>query len=64
MDGGRDEDDATTCTSRIRSFTVGIVLAGRCDEMWESCFQRIIGAQDVDVYNGFEGVGTELIDGC
>ncbi len=30
--------------------------------MWKSSFQGIVGAEDVDVNYGFEGVGRELRD--
>ena len=30
--------------------------------MRKSCFEGVVGAEDVDVYNGFESVGAELVD--
>ena len=41
----------------------GFVLGGGCDEVGESGFEGVVGAEDVDVHDGFEGVGAELGDG-
>ena len=31
--------------------------------MGEGGFEGVVGAEDVDVEDGFEGVGAELVDG-
>lgn len=31
--------------------------------MGQGCFDGVVGAQDVDVHDGFERIGAELVDG-
>lgn len=61
MNCSRDEDDAAAGAGAgvdVRGF----VLGGGCDEVGESGFEGVVGAEHVDVHDGFEGVGAELGD--
>ena len=53
--GGRDGGGRT-------GFSVGEVRARGGDQVRERGFQRVVGAQHVDVDDGFEGVGADLGD--
>ena len=63
MDGRRDEEDAAAGTGGGGGGTVGGVGGGGGDEVGNGGFEGVVGAQDVDVHDGFEGVGAELVDG-
>lgn len=58
MDCGGDEDDAAAGGGGG-----GGVFFGGGDEVGEGGFEGVIGAEDVDVHDGFEGVGAELVYG-
>ncbi len=58
-----DEDDTAAGAAGVGSFAVVLVFAGGFDEVGESGFEGVVGAEDVDVHDGFEGVGAELVDG-
>lgn len=60
MDGGRDEDDAAACAGGRGGFAVRVVGVCGGDELREGGFERVVGAEDVDVHDRFEGVGAEL----
>ena len=61
MDCSGDENDAAAGASAGMGVR-GFVLGGGCDEVGESGFEGVVGAEDVDVHDGFEGVGAELGD--
>lgn len=60
MDRGGDEDDAASGALRGRVDAVGWVGRGGVEEVGETGFEGVVGAEDVDIYYGFEGVGREL----
>lgn len=61
MDCSGDEDDAAAGAGAGVGVG-GLVLGGGFDEVRESGFEGVVGAEDVDVHDGFEGVGAELGD--
>ena len=63
VDCGGDEDDAAACADVGGGVDFGFVGGGGCDEVGQGSFEGVVGAEDVDVDDGFEGVGGELIDG-
>ena len=63
MERGGDEEDAAPGSRRGRRLAVGRVRGGRGDEVGQGGFGGVVGAQDVDVHDGFERVGAELVDG-
>ena len=62
MDCGGDEDDAAACAGIGGEVGVGVGVGG-VEEVGEGGFEGVVGAEDVDVDDGFEGVGAELGDG-
>jgi len=44
----------------VRGEAVGAVQGGGAEEGGERGFEGVVGAEDVDVDDGFEGVGAEL----
>lgn len=60
MDGSGDEDDAAACAGGGGGFAVGVVRGGGGNEVREGGFERVVGAEDVDVHDRFESVGAEL----
>ena len=63
VDCGGDEDDAAACAGAGGGGDFGFVGGGGGDEVGEGGFEGVVGAEDVDVDDGFEGVGGELVDG-
>lgn len=63
VDCSGDEDDAAAGTAGWGRFAVGFVGGGGLDEVREGGFEGVVGAENVDVHDGFEGVGAELGDG-
>ena len=61
MDCSGDEDNAAACASGGVGVGVG-VGGGGGDEVGESGFEGVVGAENVDVHDRFEGVGAELGD--
>ena len=61
MDCSGDEDNAAACASGGVGVG-GFVGGGGGDEVGESGFEGVVGAENVDVHDGFEGVGAELGD--
>ena len=64
VDSRGDEDDAAAGAERVHVQAlrrVGVALGGG-EEGWESGFQGVVGAEHIDVDNGFEGVGGEGSD--
>ena len=62
VDGGGDADDAAAGAA-LGGAVAGAVVwmaGGGFDEGWEAGFDRVVGADDIDVDYGFEGVGGEL----
>ena len=61
---GGDEDDAAACAGWGGGGVMGVFVgAGGGDEVGEGGFEGVVGAENVDVDDGFEGVGAELVDG-
>ena len=63
VDCSGDEDDAAAGAAGWGRFAVGFVGGGGLDEVREGGFEGVVGAENVDVHDGFEGVGAELGDG-
>lgn len=63
VDCGGDEDDAAACAGGGGGEVGVFVGGGGVDEVREGGFEGVVGAEDVDVDDGFEGVGAELGDG-
>ncbi len=63
MDCGGDEDDPPPGAVGVRVEAGGGVERGGAEEVGEGCLQGVVGAQDVDVEDGFEGVGGEGEEG-
>ncbi len=61
VDRGGDEDDAAASAERVGVQALGRVGvgAGGVEEVREGGFEGVVGAEDVDVDDGFEGVGGE-----
>lgn len=47
----------------LTGLAVRLVLGGGLEEVREGGFGGVVGAQDVDVDDAFEGVGAQLQDG-
>ncbi len=60
MDCSRDEEDAAAGAAGVGDEAVGAVQGGGVEEGGERGFEGVVGAEDVDVDDGFEGVGAEL----
>lgn len=63
MDCCTDEDDPATCAGLTRCLAIGFVLLGRSGKSGKSSLESIEAAEDINIDDGFESVGTELING-
>lgn len=58
MDGGGDKNEASAC-SGADARRGGWISFGRFEEMRQASFGGIVGAENIDVDDGFESVGRE-----
>lgn len=63
MDGGGDEEEAAACAGAARGGTGGGVGGGGGKKVGEDGFDGVVGAEDVNVDDGFEGIEGEVGDG-
>lgn len=63
VDRCADEDYTTARAGRAGCFAIGSVFFGGGGESGEGGFEGVVAAEDVDVDDGFESVGAELVDG-